>query len=282
MNISNNMYYYAVVRFMPFIETREFANIGVVLIEPKTGKFLFKLAPKRFGRVTHFFDDLDGQLYRNGIDVFTSELERIQEYFVTHSLFGKNLVEQFNELTRRRESVVHFGEVGRILSIDAKQVLDNLYQRFVIRDFVTKDYKEQQMVRTLKERFTDVLPIKYKEKTFKAGVYDIKMPLVYDFEQRISIIKPLALEQQTPLKAAVHGETWIKHVQRLIKHNVIKPENALFTIEKPKGRKDFIQVYDDIVGEIKDIGVEALNFENIDSVINFAKANVKSTDKVCH
>ncbi|WP_076418038.1 DUF3037 domain-containing protein [Colwellia sp. UCD-KL20] len=282
MKISNNMYYYAVVRFMPFIETREFANVGVVLIEPKTGKFLFRLAPKRFGRVTNFFDDLDGQLYRNGIDVFAGELERVQEYFITHGLYGKRLVEQFNELTRRRESVIHFGDIGRVASTDAEQVLENLYQRFVVRDFVTKHYKEQQMVRTLKEKLTDVLPVKYKEKTFKAGVYDIKMPLVYNFKQGTSIIKPLALEQQTPLKAAVHGETWVNHMQRLIKYDIIKPENALFAIEKPKGKSDFIQVYDDIVGEIKDIGVQALNFENIDSVVNFAKANVENTDKIRH
>jgi hypothetical protein len=44
-NTFNAVYQYAVVRFMPFIETREFANVGVVLIAPKTGKFLFKLAP---------------------------------------------------------------------------------------------------------------------------------------------------------------------------------------------------------------------------------------------
>lgn len=282
MKKSNNIYYYAVVRFMPFIETREFANVGVVLIEPKTGKFLFWLAPKRFGRVTNFFDDLDGQLYRNGIDVFESELKRVQEYFITQSLFGKGLVEQFNELTRRRESVIHFGEIGRIVSTDAKQLLEKLYQRFVVRDFATKHYRERQMVRTLKERLTNVLPVKYKEETFKAGVYDIKMPLVYNFEQGASIIKPLALEQQTPLKAAVHGETWIKHVQRLIKYDVIKPENALFAIEKPNGKADFMQVYDDIVGEIKDIGVEALNFENIDSVINFAKTNIENSEKVHH
>jgi hypothetical protein len=57
---------------MPLIETREFANVGVVLIAPKMGKFLFKLAPKRFGLVTK----LGGELYKKAIDTLTAELER--------------------------------------------------------------------------------------------------------------------------------------------------------------------------------------------------------------
>lgn len=30
---------FTVVRFMPYIETREFANVGIILICPKTGFF---------------------------------------------------------------------------------------------------------------------------------------------------------------------------------------------------------------------------------------------------
>ena len=278
--MSNNfhaVYQYAVVRFMPFIETREFANIGVVLIAPKTGKFLFKLAPKRFGRVTQFFDDLEGKLYQNAIDTFTAELDRIQHYCIAHGLRGKELVEYFTELTRHRESVLHFGTVGRLMGETDLAELDNLYKRFVARDFVNEQYREKQMVTLLKQTFAAQLTVKYTEKKLKAGIFDITVPFVHKAVQGIRVIKPLAFDQKTPLKAAEHGEQWLNRMQKLINNHVVVAERALFTVERPAPDKtDFVQVYNDIVGEIKNIGVQVEQFDNTDKIIQFAQADVQS------
>jgi len=43
---------YAIVRFMPYAETQEFANVGVVMCVPDKNIFKFKLAPKHFARIT--------------------------------------------------------------------------------------------------------------------------------------------------------------------------------------------------------------------------------------
>lgn len=45
---------YSVIRFMPFSETQEFANVGIVIHAPQTGEVQFKLANTRFGRVSQF------------------------------------------------------------------------------------------------------------------------------------------------------------------------------------------------------------------------------------
>jgi hypothetical protein len=275
-NTFNAVYQYAIVRFMPFIETREFANVGVVLIAPKTGKFLFKLAPKRFGRVTKFFDDLDGQLYKNAIDTFTAELDRIQHYCIDHGIRGKELVEYFTEVTRHRESVLHFGNIGRIMGDTDLVELDKLYQRFVARDFVNDEYREQQMVKLLKQTFKTELPVRYVEKTLKAGIFDITVPFVLKAEQGTRVIKPLAFDQKTPLKAAEHGEQWVNRIQKLINNNVVMPDKALFTVERPLPDKtDFVQVYDDIVGEIKNLGVNVDQFADMDNILQFAKADMQ-------
>ena len=51
---------YALLRFRPFVETGEFANVGVVLLAPEARFFGFKLLNKqRHGRITHFFHQLD-------------------------------------------------------------------------------------------------------------------------------------------------------------------------------------------------------------------------------
>jgi hypothetical protein len=49
---------YAVVQFVPYSETGEFANVGVVLICPETGYFGFQLQTRKYARVTAFFDEL--------------------------------------------------------------------------------------------------------------------------------------------------------------------------------------------------------------------------------
>ena len=271
-NNFNAVYQYAVVRFMPFMETREFANIGVVLIAPKTGKFLFKLAPKRFGRVTKFFDDLDGKLYQNAIDTFQGELNRIQHYCIANGIRGKELVDYFSELTRHRESVLHFGNIGRMMGETDLVELENLYKRFVARDFVNDEYREQQMVKVLKKTFDKELDLKFTKQNLKAGVLDIPMPLVHQGVKGYKVIKPLAFEQKTPLKAYEHGIHWMKRVEILIQKRVVLADNALFTVEKPISEKtDMVQIYDDIVGEIKQLGVKVDQFSNMDRILQFAK-----------
>jgi len=275
-NTFNAVYQYAVVRFMPFIETREFANVGVVLIAPKTGKFLFKLAPKRFGRVTQFFDDLDGQLYKNAIETFTAELDRVQHYCINNGIRGKELVEYFAEVTRHRESVLHFGNIGRMMGETDLVELDKLYQRFVVRDFVNDDYREKQMVRALRQTFKTELPVRYAEKTLKADIFEITVPFVHNAKQGIRVIKPLAFDQKTPLKAVEHGEQWVKRMQRLINNDILLPERALFAVDRPLPDKtDFVKVYEDVVGEIKQLGVQVDQFKDINNILQFAKADLQ-------
>ncbi|MEZ8532495.1 DUF3037 domain-containing protein [Vibrio cyclitrophicus] len=71
---------FAIVRFMPFAETSEFANVGILAFAPKTGFVSYKLAPARFKRVSDFFDDLEGQLYKQAIANFEDELNYIQNF----------------------------------------------------------------------------------------------------------------------------------------------------------------------------------------------------------
>src|SRR5690554_2694543 len=68
---------YVIVRFMPYVETGEFANVGVVMISPRDRYFGFKLETRRYARLTSFFKDLEGRLYRSAIYAVKQELERV-------------------------------------------------------------------------------------------------------------------------------------------------------------------------------------------------------------
>ena len=64
---------YALLRFRPFAETGEFANVGIVLLAPEARFFGFKLL-NRYGRITQFFKELDKKVYLNGRGLFKEEL----------------------------------------------------------------------------------------------------------------------------------------------------------------------------------------------------------------
>ena len=278
MITNNAQCMYAVVRFMPFAETREFANVGVVVIAPKLGLYDFKLAPKTFKRVTHFFDDLDGVVYKHAIEGFEDELKRIRNYLVHNHLQGKGLVDYFKEVTRTRESVLHFGEMGTMLTDNINVAVDKLYDRLISRNFTeSKEYKEQLMVRALKKQLTSKLPsgIRYTQKNLKAGIFDISVPLATRIDDSYRIIRPLAFEQKNVLLAMEHGETWVGRLKKLIDSDVVQAEKALVAFEKPVHRKqEFMKVYEDVAGEIKNLGALTKDYADTESIIQFASADL--------
>ncbi len=59
---------YVIVRFAPYVETGEFANVGILMMAPRHGYFGFKLETRRHGRITRFFEELEPKLYREAPD----------------------------------------------------------------------------------------------------------------------------------------------------------------------------------------------------------------------
>jgi hypothetical protein len=270
----NTVFEYAVVRFMPFIETREFANVGIVVIEPKSGCFGYKLAPKRFGRVTTFFEGIDKQLYKQSLDNFEAELIRVKDFIRCKNVRGKELVTLFREVTRKRESVLHFGAVGRLMGSEIDTTLSNLFQRFVARDFVTPKYREQQMVKALRETLATQITHKYYERKLKAGVYEFKLPFVSNTDEGKRVIKPLAFDQKTAMNAADHGHNWLNRMKALVNKGIVEAGQALVTVEKPqKSKHDFFDVYEEVTGKLLEVGIQLEQFENTDKIIEFARGS---------
>jgi hypothetical protein len=76
--------HYAIARFAPYVETGEFANVGILLMAPKAGFFGFKLQTRRHKRITGFFEEVDAKLYREAMRVLRDELERIHSILKRH------------------------------------------------------------------------------------------------------------------------------------------------------------------------------------------------------
>ncbi|MGB1950547.1 MAG: DUF3037 domain-containing protein [Marinobacter sp.] len=131
---------YAIVRFMPYIETGEFANIGILLWAPKIRYLGFKLLRKKHARITQFFEELDRGVYLKTIANLDAEFCRVQgmlkdqtgEFSDNDREYGfhKGL---FQELIRPRETIVRFSEQRAVLAENPGKTLAELYEYYVDR-----------------------------------------------------------------------------------------------------------------------------------------------------
>lgn len=262
---------FAIVRFMPFAETSEFANVGVLAFAPKTGFVGYKLAPTRFKRVTDFFDDLEGQLYQQAIANFEEELCYIKNY--AKDISGQELVDVMHEVTRTREGLMTFGDLSVMITNDTTLALELLFDRYIGRDFKdTKEYREQQMVRVLRKELISNLTVRYKEQSLNTGFSKFKVPLVAKEANITKAIKPLAFDQKTPLALVDHGDRWISRVKHLLQANTLRDSDFLFTIEEPRSKKDeFLAAFETVHTGMKELGVKVLPYKNKSEILKFAE-----------
>lgn len=264
---------YAIVRFAPYAETGEFANVGIVLCVPKTKFFDFKLAPARFKRVSQFFDDIDNKLFsatRNNIE---QDLERIKSY--AGNVGEAKIADIFKEITRGRESIIRFGEVrSALLKTDPNDLIETLYERFIGRDFVTKQYREVAMVKAIRQKLRVKGMPTYREGKISNELIEATFPLVNN-DDRPKVIKPLAFQQTTTTKIIEHGELWHWKIKRLIKAGSLESNNVLLPFEGPKANNPQLQkAYQEVINEFNDINVQVSDFDDTKMLIEFATRDI--------
>lgn len=136
---------YAIVRFTPFVETGEFANVGIVLFAPEKMLFGFRLL-QEYDRVTNFFEPFDTTAYIATMKNLHDELERLSNFFVraeklikTPKRFSETL---FAEVIKSRETVIQFSE-PRVVIAEDLQIVNDLFNHYVQRDFVAQNAQEK-------------------------------------------------------------------------------------------------------------------------------------------
>lgn len=102
------------MRFLPFAETGEFANVGIVLCAPDASTFAFQLINTPSERVQQFFPQLDNVILPNTIELLTDELNRIQH--LTTQQTTAQLFTTFQELIRPREQLIRYSNQRSVLS----------------------------------------------------------------------------------------------------------------------------------------------------------------------
>ncbi|QDQ27893.1 DUF3037 domain-containing protein [Chitinimonas arctica] len=266
---------YAIVQFLPYAETGEFANVGIVLACPQSGYFGFKLQDRRYSRITRFFDELDGRVYTDSIKLLAGELKRIGAILVTHQLPDAKLIrEMFSHLVHPREAILRFGQPRALLVEEPEAALQKLFARYVERDFVTPEYVEQRIERRIHTLLKGLaLERPFKPHRIGDDAYSAKFPFVqFDDVHAIKIIKPFNLSQAEPQLIYEHGDAWLQKLRRLRARKLL-PDQVLFAVEPPPERSgERFKAYSDIVDELRSGHVSVLVSACEQELLDFVNA----------
>jgi len=262
---------YAIVRFLPYAETGEFANVGVVLACPAVGYFDAKLMPaKTTGRITGFFEQLDKRIYREAMNYLREELTRIRA--LVHERTTMTVQQAFAGLTRPREALLRFGETRAILTDSPEAALDKLFGRFIKRDFASKDYHDQMLERGVRETLRKAnLRAYFQPGEVGNDELHLHVPFVNKHEGRTRLaIKPLNLAKDEPNNVFDVGGHWVDRVRRLKKHNLL-PDKMLFAVDLPAVGTGPRGAADEIIGELREQGIQIAAVKDADAITKFAE-----------
>ena len=267
---------YALLRFRPFIETGEFANVGVVLMAPEIRFFGFRLL-KHHGRITQFFDTLDRKIYSNGRNLFKEELVRFTEMLHRLALdrqggeinlsLARNL---FAELVKPREAMFHFDEPRIVLTDEPCAKLDGLYKHYVERDFATKEYQERLLEKTVRKFLTDAkLGDQYRQGEIGNADFAVNIPFVHKVDGKVArVIKPLCLAQGDSTKVLTHGGQWVDKVRRLRKRQAL-PDDVLFPVAAPLPNTKPFEAFEEIRSDLREEGIQVVPANDRNQILQF-------------
>ncbi|MCK6386349.1 MAG: DUF3037 domain-containing protein [Zoogloea sp.] len=269
--------HYALLRFRPFVETGEFANVGVVLMAPDAGFFGYRLLT-HYSRITRFFHQLDRGVYLRGKGLFKQEIDRFAADLRRlalgdgHATVNLPLAGQlFTEFVRPREAMLQFDDQRIALADDPQAKLDGLFDHYIERNFVTREYQERLLETMVRKLLVGrQLGAAYRAEKVGNPEFTVNFPFVHRHEGRADrIIKPLYLAQDDSTKLLTHGGQWVDKVRRLRKRNAL-PEAVLFPVKAPAPDTKPYQAFEEIREDLQATGVTVVAANDEESILQFA------------
>jgi len=120
---------YVVLRFSPYSDTEEFANVGVLAYSKIHNVFLYKLDTIDVGsRVDHFFNIENKTFYKSTMSSYEKELNYMRNQVISHSMSAESAFEQ---LVQPRANLLSYGERRAVLTNDITVTLEKIFNRMV-------------------------------------------------------------------------------------------------------------------------------------------------------
>ncbi len=233
---------YAIVQFMPYPETAEFANVGVIVVSPQQNRFAFQLELTRYGRLTKFFQHLDHRVYIQAIKHLNEELQHLEDAVSNGHLTA---LQAFELIVRPLEAILRFSKERVKMTQKPKVVANELFERFVMHDFAQKKNYEKELQSRVGNLVRGLnLRHQFKKTEVGTALYSINMPLVqHTDDNQLRAIQPLHFDRTEPEKIIEHGNLWAGKLGTLKDLGKL-PEDMLFPVEPPHAnQKDLEQAW---------------------------------------
>lgn len=115
---------YKTIRYRPNLDTSEFINVGVIMLDLQSFKINLKLLTQHSQRMKSFFDECVCKNYDDHIKNFESSLKSVYEPKPTDD--PESLIEKFRQTTKENDSVFDFSQERRIIIKQSNDILDAL------------------------------------------------------------------------------------------------------------------------------------------------------------
>lgn len=224
---------YSVIQFVPYAETGEFANVGILLVCEDLKLLDFQLEARKTSRYTSFFKNLTASYFRFAIQNMRDEIERVRKLTLYSNTV--QVTNAFEALTHPREAVLRFSKIRTVLTADPKSELANLFEHYVQHDFTKTPGFEKQMEGRIEQWLKDLPSLKapFKQKKVGDNRFTVEFPLVQTIDdEAVKVIKPFFLGHDTSKDIYRHADTWLAKLRRLKDLNLM-PKSILFAIEGP-------------------------------------------------
>ena len=242
---------YSILRFLPYPETGEFVNIGVVLIA-NNGDFRFKIERKR-QRVTNFFPSLEAKIFLRARREIEAELNRLSGFFTTNRSDLSAILGTFKHLIHHRETMMRFSDPGTMAIENANDAINVLFDHYVNHSFANKEYQETVLERQLGKLLSSSnLKQKYSDLKLGSTDYAVKFPFVMvNGSEPVQALKPLHLGHDEPAKIFEHGDAWIAKIRRLNATEDLARDTLFIAGPPEEGRPKLLKAFKEICDELK-------------------------------
>ncbi|MGH1517921.1 DUF3037 domain-containing protein [Chryseobacterium sp. JK1] len=198
-------YQYQVVRYRHDLVTGEFVNVGIVLYSPEE-RILDSKFITRYSRITHFYDDVNGNYLVKVLKHFKNQIDLLKNNF--NSLFSpeyKSITEITEPILLKDDLSIFCSDIYNVIDLSFESALNDLYERFVDKyvNESDKDVRDDKFVwKNIYKKYFDEYNITDKltshtvltkndkiefDKTWKNGIWNCFESVSFDLKKPESI-----------------------------------------------------------------------------------------------
>jgi Protein of unknown function (DUF3037) len=282
---------YSIIRFLPYRETEEFVNIGLLLSCAETGYLDFRLERGKISRVTDFFVELDRDLYKSGLRAVFRDLELRRAQFKSslgqqmELSAGFNARDTFFQLVANREGLFQYSEPRALLAECPQSKLDELFGYYVKRLFAQpKEFQERIMRKRMEDFLQKKNLLSFYKRDYRLGneTFHLNMPLVLlDAQENLprQAIRPLHLDKEFSTQIYTHGDHVFAGLQRLAKLKSL-PDSCVISVKEPRGGGVRKEAAHEIMDKLQELGARVISFEDSDRLIRETVNLIQSSQKI--